>query len=102
MHTLAKAAVLLCAMLWSNAACADPPGRSLPTTIGRICDLIEAEADRNGVPRDFFARLIWKESRFDANAVSPVGAEGIAQFMPGTARLRGLADPFDIDQAEMA
>ncbi|MEP9397806.1 lytic transglycosylase domain-containing protein [Mesorhizobium sp. KR2-14] len=99
MNALAKAAVLLCAMLWSNAACADPPGRSLPTTIGRICDLIEAEADRNGVPRDFFARLIWKESRFDANAVSPVGAEGIAQFMPGTARLRGLADPFDIDQA---
>src|SRR5690606_2812236 len=39
------------------------------------------------------------ESRFDANAVSPVGAEGIAQFMPGTARMRGLADSFDIDLA---
>jgi len=99
MRGLAKAAVLLCAMAWSDIACADPPGRSLPPTIGRICNLIEAEADRNGLPRSFFARLIWKESRFDANAVSPVGAQGIAQFMPGTARLRRLADPFDIDQA---
>ena len=31
--------------------------------------------------------------------VSPVGAEGIAQFMPGTAKMRGLANSFDIDQA---
>ena len=46
-----------------------------------------------------FVRLIWKESRFDPNAVSPVGAEGIAQFMPGTARLRRLENPFDIEQA---
>jgi soluble lytic murein transglycosylase-like protein len=51
------------------------------------------------LPKEFFARLIWKESRFDPNAVSPVGAEGIAQFMPGTARMRGLADSFDVEQA---
>lgn len=70
-----------------------------PVTVGRICDLIAIHADMNGLPRDFFARLIWKESRFDPNAMSPVGAEGIAQFMPGTARMRGLADSFDIDQA---
>ena len=31
--------------------------------------------------------------------VSPAGAQGIAQFMPGTARERGLADPFDPEQA---
>lgn len=80
-------------------ALADPPGRSLPVTTGRICALIEQEADRNGIPREFFARLIFKESRFDANAVSPAGAEGIAQFMPGTAAMRGLDDSFDIDKA---
>ena len=51
------------------------------------------------LPPDFFARLIWKESRFDPNAVSPAGAEGIAQFMPGTAALRGLQNSFDIEQA---
>lgn len=82
-----------------GAALADPPGRSLPVTVGRICGIIEREADRNGLPREFFARLIFKESRFDPGAVSPAGAEGIAQFMPGTAKLRGLGDSFDIDEA---
>lgn len=68
-------------------------------TIERICDLIAAHAGKNGLPADYFARLIWKESRFDPEAVSPVGAEGIAQFMPGTAKMRGLADSFDVEQA---
>jgi pimeloyl-ACP methyl ester carboxylesterase len=39
--------------------------------------------------------VIWQESRFNAGAVSPKGAEGIAQFMPATADWHGLADPFD-------
>ena len=86
-------------LLWSNAAQADPPQSAAKRLIGRVCDLIETHADQNGLPRDFFARLIWKESRFDPNAVSPVGAEGIAQFMPGTAKMRGLANSFDIAQA---
>ncbi|MCU0831795.1 MAG: lytic transglycosylase domain-containing protein [Rhizobiaceae bacterium] len=65
----------------------------------RLCELIETEADKNRLPRDFFARLIWKESRFDLKAVSPVGAQGVAQFMPATAKAVGLADPFDMEQA---
>ena len=60
-----------------------------------ICTEISTQAAGNGIPENFFARLIWKESLFDPGAVSPKGAEGIAQFMPGTAKLRGLADPFD-------
>ena len=44
-------------------------------------------------------RLIWAESRFRVHAVSPKGAQGIAQFMPATAAERGLADPFDPEQA---
>lgn len=64
-----------------------------------VCDLIEANARIAGMPPDFFARLIWRESRFDAGAVSPVGARGIAQFMPYTARERGLANPFDVAEA---
>ncbi|MEM7508593.1 MAG: transglycosylase SLT domain-containing protein [Pseudomonadota bacterium] len=67
--------------------------------VGRICDGIKAAAEQFGLPKPFFTRLIWKESRFDIKAVSPVGAQGIAQFMPGTAKIRGLADPFDPDQA---
>ena len=47
----------------------------------------------------FFTRLIWKESRFRSEAVSPKGAQGIAQFMPGTAAERGLEDPFDVTTA---
>lgn len=59
-----------------------------------VCRIIAREARRRLLPPDFFARLIWRESLFVANAVSPKGAQGIAQFMPGTARDRGLADPF--------
>ena len=40
----------------------------------------------------FFVRLIWQESRFRPDVVSRAGARGIAQFMPGTARERGLAN----------
>jgi soluble lytic murein transglycosylase-like protein len=35
------------------------------------------------------------ESNFNPNAVSPSGAQGIAQFMPATAAAYGLDDPFD-------
>lgn len=67
--------------------------------LGAVCDLIAANAALTRMSPDFFARLIFKESRFDGAAVSPVGAQGIAQFMPYTARERGLADPFDITEA---
>lgn len=60
-----------------------------------VCQLIDESAAAHALPVEFLTRLIWKESRFRANAVSPKGAQGIAQFMPGTAALRGLTDPFD-------
>ncbi|MEL6268086.1 MAG: transglycosylase SLT domain-containing protein, partial [Pseudomonadota bacterium] len=60
-----------------------------------ICALIETSDERHGLPPSYFARLIWRESRFDARALSPKGAQGIAQFMPGTAKMVGLADPWD-------
>ncbi|WP_206078349.1 lytic transglycosylase domain-containing protein [Poseidonocella sp. HB161398] len=59
------------------------------------CSAIETLAKAHDLPPGFFARLIWRESLFDPYAISPAGALGIAQFMPGTARLRGLADPFN-------
>jgi hypothetical protein len=59
-----------------------------------VCRIIAREARRRALPANFLARLIWRESLFDPNAISPKGAQGIAQFMPGTARERGLADPF--------
>ena len=64
-------------------------------SVAKICDALAAAAGENNLPVDFFARLIWQESRFDPTAVSRAGAQGVAQFMPATANSRGLADPFD-------
>src|SRR5216684_762082 len=69
-----------------------------------ICLMIESAARANDLPLEFFARVIWQESRFQSDAVGPVTrsgqrAQGIAQFMPGTASERRLLDPFDPVQA---
>jgi soluble lytic murein transglycosylase-like protein len=61
----------------------------------RICRVLTQAAAENGLPAEFFIRLIWQESRFNPHAVSPKGALGIAQFMPRTASERGLADPLE-------
>jgi hypothetical protein len=60
-----------------------------------ICHALEENAAAYELPVEFFARVIWQESRFNARAVSAKGALGIAQFMPATAQFRGLADPLD-------
>lgn len=69
-----------------------------------MCLLVESAANSHGLPTEFFARVIWQESRFQAGAVGPVTrsgerAQGIAQFMPGTANERALLNPFDPVQA---
>ena len=64
-----------------------------------LCRLIETSAERRHLPAGFLTQLIWQESSFRPHVVSPAGAQGIAQFMPGTARERGLTDPFDPEQA---
>ena len=62
--------------------------------VAALCALMKGEARRHGVPQDFFIRLIHKESRFNPNAGEPGrGLRAIAQFMPATARIRGLARP---------
>jgi hypothetical protein len=69
-----------------------------------MCLMIESAASSHGLPLEFFARVIWQESRFQPDAVGPVTrsgqrAQGVAQFMPGTANERRLLDPFDPVQA---
>lgn len=69
-----------------------------------ICLMIESAARAHELPVEFFARVIWQESRFQARAIGPLTrsgerAQGIAQFMPGTAAERSLLDPFDPVQA---
>jgi len=51
-------------------------------------------AQQEGVPVDLFMRMIGQESAWRPGAVSPKGASGLAQLMPGTARELGV-DPND-------
>jgi hypothetical protein len=83
---------------------ADRPPAASADTRESMCLMIESAAKANGLPLEFFARVIWQESRFQADAVGPrtrsgARALGIAQFMPGTAAERRLLDPFDPVQA---
>jgi hypothetical protein len=64
-----------------------------------VCAAIAIYARHWQLPEGFFARLVWQESRFDPAALSPAGAQGIAQFMPGTGQLRKLANAFDPAEA---
>jgi len=64
-----------------------------------LCEVLEEIADEFDIPAPLFTRLIWQESRFRNETVSRAGAQGMAQFMPRTAELRGLEDPFDPLQA---
>lgn len=72
-----------------------------PRAAGRqeVCETLALAAQTNGLPVPFFLRLILQESNFNPKLVSRAGAQGVAQFMPGTAAERGLADPFDPLQA---
>jgi len=60
---------------------------------------IDAAAQASSLPPELLTRLLWVESGFHSTAVSPAGAEGVAQFMPATAAERGLVDPFAPAQA---
>ena len=74
-----------------------PPHRPIPREI--VCETLAAAAASNDLPAPFLIRLIWQESGFNQHAVSPVGAQGVAQFMPATAAERRLDNPFDPLQA---
>ncbi len=88
----------------TQAARSPPTRRAETDTREAMCLMIESAAKANDLPLEFFARVIWQESRFQSDAVGPVTrsgqrAQGIAQFMPGTASERRLLDPFDPVQA---
>lgn len=95
-----RATVAACSivLLTGEVRAAEAPSRS------SLCLMLEAAASANDLPLPFLARVIWRESRFDPQAIGPrtrsgAHAEGIAQFMAPTAADRGLGDPFDPVQA---
>lgn len=75
-----------------GAASRDPLPSFVPA---RYRDPIERSAARWGVSGAMLAAQLMAESGFNPHAVSPAGAQGIAQFMPGTAASYGLRNPFD-------
>src|SRR6266851_6922451 len=83
----------------ATAATSEAEPRGSRPSVDEICRTLAQAAADNDLPEEFFTRLIWQESRFDSGAVSPAGAQGIAQFMPRTAATRGLANAFEPLQA---
>ncbi len=61
--------------------------------------MIARAAQRYNVSAALLSAQIYAESNFNPFARSPAGAQGIAQFMPGTADSYGLRNPFDPEQA---
>ncbi len=73
---------------------------ALPAWVpGRYREAVTSAAHATGIAPVLLAALLDAESGFNPNALSPVGAEGIAQFMPGTAAAMGVHDPFDPAEA---
>jgi hypothetical protein len=64
-----------------------------------FADLFATAGARHGVDPTLLALMAERESGFDPRAVSPAGAQGLMQLMPGTARGLGVTDPFDPAQA---
>jgi hypothetical protein len=73
----------------------EPAAAVAPQPEKNFCEALREAAEESEIPLPFFARLLWQESRFQSSEVSPVGAQGVAQFMPSTAAEVGLDDPFD-------
>src|SRR4051794_37678931 len=79
---------LLSVLLLSTQTHAAPSEGATETVEQALCRLIDGSAKAHGLPVPFLTRLIWGESSFRVGVVSPVGAQGVTQFMPGTAQER--------------
>jgi hypothetical protein len=90
---------LAAAFMTGIAECQALPQAAEPPRTETVCEIIAREARTRDLPPHYLARLIWKESLFNPRAVSPKGAQGIAQFLPSTAEERGLLDPFHAGEA---
>jgi soluble lytic murein transglycosylase-like protein len=84
----------------STAGADGRTGRTLPAFVpARFAPILAGAAQRWNVSAGLLAAQLYAESNFNPFATSPAGAQGIAQFMPGTAAALGLDDPFDAVQA---
>ena len=82
-------------------ACAAKPGvdfRTLRLNTDAYSDEIAAASKDFGVEESIVRAIIHAESAFNPNALSRVGAQGLMQLMPATARRFGVGNPFDAAQ----
>lgn len=87
--------VMVEGMMLPDSAIADPARHAAgvpPRYSAKIAEL----AARFDLSPSLLEAVVWQESRWRENAVSPVGARGLAQLMPGTAHYLGVdaSDPF--------
>jgi len=74
------------------------PGRYQPLAGPYLESLIQKYANQHGVDASLVRAVMRHESGFNPHAVSPKGAQGLMQLMPGTAALMGVQNPFDPEQ----
>jgi soluble lytic murein transglycosylase-like protein len=82
-------------------ACAADPGvnfRTLALNTSAYSSEIHRAARQYGVDEAVVRAIIHAESAFNPNALSRVGAQGLMQLMPATARRFGVGNPFDAAQ----
>ncbi len=73
--------------------------RSLPTSGDAELDgIIIRTGEREGIDPRFIHAVIWRESKYIVHARSQVGAQGLMQLMPATARRFGCKDPNDVEE----
>jgi hypothetical protein len=61
-------------------------------------NIIREASQRFMIPEQLISAVIKQESNFDQTAVSPKGAMGLMQLMPGTADFLGVDDPFNAEE----
>lgn len=90
---------------YTNSVRLQPPRVDVPTAYGGpqfsgsyrgpYLDMARSAATRHSIPPDLFLRLVQQESNWNPRAKSHAGAQGLAQLMPGTARLLGVRNVWD-------
>jgi soluble lytic murein transglycosylase-like protein len=80
----------------------DRSSANLRQTPDELASLVDEASSRTGLPAELISSVIATESGNRPDAVSPAGALGLMQLMPGTARTLGVDDPLDPRENVMA